>query len=717
MRTAKIKAGLPARPPAYDIMKKLAVLIASALVAIFALYSITDAYQALSAVQWASVAIVTATATILYIIFDREIIKGTTGRIAAVTASYALVAILLYHASAASVFRSDYWLLLNVFNSFGGFSTEALREISLFEIFGDTRFQPLAHLTMYIRHLIFGYNMYLYHAANIALHIVTGLLIYFILYRETRSASLSFLFGLLFIALYGHFDTVVWTYHIYIIIGAVLILACVRIMQDIDTEASLRRLVPVVLLSLFSFMLYEPAVAAPALLMLMIPWSATRGLGGDAFKRQLIKAVIVTGAAYFFYLCLTLYGTSLIGEGKKVTVGGLLTAENFIGGIKGVLHNLWYSTFLNNTGIETNTKLWDILYIYPQKALLSNPLNIIKVALGIFMIFCLRPTRKNWKIVSILLLITLSYIYVISLGRVHSNTILYFVSQPRYQYFTNAFFTLTAGILLWPLFKKQWFRPLLATILISFIFWNARSVTYWNAEIAEEMSFMDKPFYQMSEFTDNNPDAVIYTDFVPFNEARLYLGSEISMDLLFEGHLTKFKSRATHIYDGKTFKENPLYRGRELPAELGDFAISWMYKRLNEPEPWPDVVVLGSDDIYPKISVGADRVLTVSMIDAKSGKVQEVKLRHDLTLHWKPFAEIPPWRSFLLVKDGDELCLFIGGRRYDRARLQGPYKQWQADGRDLLGPHFTGKGGKSFVSAMLVELGTRDLSCKADILR
>ena len=124
-----------------------------------------------------------------------------------------------------------------LFNSIDGFSLKTLKDISFFEMFGHIRFQPLGHLLIFVRYLAFGNNILLYHILNIALHVSAAFLVFLVLKAFLKDTRFPFIFGLLFITLPSQFDTVAWTYHIYIILGTMLALSTIFLVyRYVETE-------------------------------------------------------------------------------------------------------------------------------------------------------------------------------------------------------------------------------------------------------------------------------------------------------------------------------------------------------------------------------------------------------------------------------------------------------------------------------------------------
>jgi hypothetical protein len=679
------------------------------IIAFFIIYTSISSYATIQPYQWFVVFFLLISSSAVFIFFEGGLLNDGKKGSGVVLIAYLVTAALLFHPTVNNVFRSDYWLIKTLFSSMGGLTYANLKSISLFEIFGDIRFQPLAHIVMYLRHLIFQDAVWLYHIFNIILHVITAFLVFLILKRLTREISFAFIFGLLFIALQSQFDTVVWTYHIYIILGAIFFLAATLL-----TLAYLEGKKPIylfiaVLMVLLSVFLYEPAIFAPAAIFLVVLFSGgTNEAGG--LKKRLVLAGALALAAYIIYFLVTLYGLSLIEKEDKISLAGLLSWRGIVLAVKGVIVNLLQTTFVKNLGASAVIDITDIVYVEFPDRLFKGFTNLIKIALAIFVILMFRFTGAKRRVIPIFILLAVSYIFVISFGRMQSNTIYYLVTQPRYQYFINAVLLVPLGLLLFKKFSDRDRRPVLAFALIAIFFWNSQNTLHANNRVATEMAYLDRPYYDIKAFLAEDPEAYVFLDHVPFNKKRFFLGSDIALEQLIDERLTRFVPRATHIYNGKTFVKNLAYRGYELPTELRDFSVSWAYLGSGKTPAWLDVVVVGSSTNYPRISVTQGGYVVVDMLNISTGKVDSYSLKH-------PYATIPGqnsysgWALMKVIRDGGRLCLYFNGSLVDTVSVKGSYRQWTADASGLHGSYYLGKGGASYVSNLFIEGENNALAC------
>lgn len=694
-----------------DSIKKNLPYATTAVAAGITLYTAYDSFNRLLAYQWALLAAVFILSAGIYIGLGRTALDRPLLRHAAVLALYGVVALFAYYPTITNLFRSDDWLLLALFDSVSGYSLDTIKRISFFEMFGHIRFQPLAHLMIYARYHLFGNNMVLYHIANISLHVMTAFLIYLTVMVFTKRAQFSFIFGLLFLTLPSQFDTVSWTYHIYIIVGASFVLLSVLLAEVYAEKGSIAAVSGAVLLAVVSLILYEPAALAPLAVVFAIAAidiSRDRALS----KKKLMTAAAFMFAAYVIYAMLAAYGVSVTKAKHAMSLTDLLKPRYLIASVSTLFLNLWESTFLKNIGIEPLFKVTDIVYINLPEDLYTNPVSIIRMIGGLFLLSLLRPSKRLWQITLVLVAIAISYMYIITLGRTISNDASYILSQPRYHYFPNAVLVAVAGLLLWPKFSEGGLKKAMVVTLFAVFLWNTEATVAANNMVTEGMQALDVPFYNIKDFFKKNPSAKLVLDFTPDAKGQFFLGSDTAMDILYKGRITKYVSRATHIYDGFEFRENPLYNpGASKGDLLQDFTVLWTYVHGSYYRLKKDVVVVGDSSTFPRITILPGDVLRVEMINAINENIDSYFFPfkrshdHDIENYWMVNAMV-------LVKEGDSLCFGFDGVVQDKARIKTPYRGWDKDGFGLFGDYYRGAGVSIYITNLYMLGDMAGYECK-----
>jgi hypothetical protein len=620
---------------------------------------------------------------------------------------YFIIALGSFYPVLYNTFRSDYWLIATLFNGQDHFSLATIKKIAFFEMFGDIRFQPFGHLLMYLRHLTFGNEVIYYNLLNLLLHTATAFFIYLILKILLENNLLPFILGGLFIVLASQLDVVAWTYHLYILVSTILVLAAIFLMVR-EGPKSATSLVASYSLAFFSLSLYEPTLLFPIMLFFLHWRTRENPMTGEA-RYSLIWVAATLGIVYGIYLINTIYGIEFWGgkRSSRMTFQDLLSLRNFADALIASLANFWESSFLKNVGVALDVQIHDIVYIFLDPNAYGDYLQILKIFLGL-LILSPMPAIKEKRILLVLLFASaFSYLFFISLGRVITNDSRYIAGQARYQYLPNALFLIVAGMIMSAKIKKVYWCRIFFIFLVLIFFWNTRNLILGNTEIALALSPMDHHYYALKHFLTRNPHAMLFLSFIPENKDKFFLGTDIALDLLFKGHTTKFLDRAAYIYDGKEFKKNPLYQNGHPDDSLPDFTIEWMYRHLAHLRPTREVVIIGREGVYPRIGMTPDGLVKIIMINRESRKLEEYVFRH-------PYGEKPGgWSSFVLEKNENAIAFIFDGALQEKIQLSGgSYSEWNKDGSDLLGDYYRGSGDVVFVSRLFIQLGSAKYGCE-----
>lgn len=688
--------------------KNYLVYPACILVGAFTVYTLVNSQITLFPDQYPLIIGVLALAYLLYRSLDTKVV-GSASSMAAVLSIYTITAIVAFLPTIHTVFRSDDWIILSLFNNLEGMTLASAKDIALFEMFGDIRFQPIAHFLLYARHLIFGSNMLAYHLLNITLHVLTGVAVFKVLSALTRDSKLSFILGLIFITLPSQFDTITWTYHIYIIVSTLFVLLSVCLALKYAGSPKKVFLFTALLLALVSMLLYEPAILGPASLLLIVSGLYLSG-SGSITRRDLILTISSVIGVYAFYLALTAYGLSLTRQNHSVSPSDLATLGNMAKAFMVTARNIWESTFIKNIGIPPNVEITDIVYLLTPKGLYTALPALGKIALGLFILSLFRPGRSDRHIAIALGVFAISYIYIISLGRVLTNSVMYVPSQPRYQYFPNALLLITAGIFLWRKFQDKGLRPLISVVIFAMLLWNLQNVVHANNLVAAATRPLDYHYYNIKGFFKSHPSARLLMTFTPETDRKFYLGFDIALDILFKDRLTKFSQKATHIYDGETFTVNRRYGADDFGDDLKDFTVEWLYFRRKNTVQTNPVRIIGPDRTYPKISITPDGLLLVEMLVAGTSTVHTFSQSYPPP---KPDSTSPVHVLHMIVeKDDNVLCLAYNGLLMGKMELKTAYRQWNGDGLGLYGEYFSGSGEPINITNLNFMPETAKYGCK-----
>ncbi|MBI5048519.1 MAG: hypothetical protein HZB54_06205 [Deltaproteobacteria bacterium] len=651
--------------------------------------------------------------------YDRLEHEAKGGKLLLVFLAYGIIAFTIFSPTIDNIFRSDYWLIAALFNTSRVLSLNDIKAIATFEMFGDQRSQPLAHLLMFARYKLLGNYIELYNVLNILLHIINGFLIFIILKKITKKLIVPSLFGIFFIVMPGHFDTVAWTYHIYIVLGTTFFLIILFLLLQIFDSRRLFYIYLSTFLLIFLVLFYEAFVLAPAVVLIFYILHVSLKYNAETFPKQQTGLMFYsTFFAYLVFIVTTLIVFNIAGARSNMKLMDLLSFRNVTMALQGSLLDIW-ETALKNINIGPIIEIKDIVYLHLPSLLISKWKDIFNLAVGIIVLCYFRITRGNMFLVLPLFIMLLSYLFIISLGRVHSNDIDYIVTQPRYQYFPNSLLAIIGGLLLWSENhqRKRKHAMIIMIGLLIIIGGDVRNTFLMERKVAEAMKPMTTHFWRIKKFVADNPDAKIFLKFVPDNKGVFSLGTDIALDILYAdtGKITKSLNNATHIYDSKHFLKNEQYHLNN--DNLGNFTIEFMYGPITNTLR-KEVIILGSDKIFPRVSLTTDKSILIKMRNTKTGLVDEYKFPFSPanSQEWLEHPVLKDWASIIIEKDGDNLCFIGNGILEKKVALNGTHRQWDKDGMDMLGGYYKGTSEVVFIMRSFVQVDDAKYKCsKQDV--
>ncbi len=505
-------------------------------------------------------------------------------------------------------FRSDEWYIAN-FARHAPTTLETIAQAASWELFGDPRFQPFSHLLLFLIHKVIGNAFVLFHLLSWVSHITVGLLIYAIVKELHGDKMTAALCAILFVTGFSHFDTVSWTYHIYIIHQTICLLVGFWVaLRDPSRLRWWQALIGGILVGFASYF-YEAGLAIPILIMMVMFWSnyAFRKPGlGSNLQNLFIFAVCVV-VAYGAFLGLHL---SSVGGQVSARVDTAL----LVGAAHNTLRGLWKQGVVGNLGFPPQYAFGDLFYLQGSHFEFLPILAIIFFLTAVICNLVARkslPRRENRKyLLLIFLACAVSYYGIIAIGRFN----LYVVTQARYFYLPDAFLVLAFS---WPMaaacpvelekYGKNsasgWRR--IGTMMVRPQTWamcgvcivitlNAFHVFAMCREIARIMSPVKKSIETVKHFSEM-PDGGkrLYVDFVPRNIGeRLFGGTHIALETCFSntGILTRQVPKAEYTFtmaDG--IISNPAFglqrpENRSFTLEFAQVMWGQLVTVINSPE-------------------------------------------------------------------------------------------------------------------------------------
>ena len=465
-------------------------------------------------------------------------------------------------------FRNDEWYIAN-FAHCAPFSVETIAQASSWELFGDPRFQPFSHLMLFLIHKVLGNAFILFHLLSWVSHILVGLLIYAIV-RELQDDKLTAaLCAVLFITGFSHFDTVSWTYHVYIIHQAICLLAGFWIvLRDPGQLRWWQTLAGGILVGLACYF-YEAAVVIPVFILILALRSYYLLKKSDPESKSQNLVVFAVCITVLFGGFVGLY-LSQMGD----QISGRVDTGLFSAASVNTLKGLWGQGVVGNLGFPPQYAVEDLLYLQGSRwgIVPTSAIILFLIALGIRLrsqgLDALRKIKKDWYLIAIFLGCAASYYGIIAMGRFN----LYVVTQSRYFYLPDVFLVLVFS---WPLAiacsgsdevlvhgKGRWRRVSAALVrpqawavcaVWAVILLNAVHVFGMCRQIALILNPVKTSIENVKQFCQtHSTENRLYVDFVPRNvDDKLFGGTHIALETCFgdRGVLTRHVWKAGYIYN------------------------------------------------------------------------------------------------------------------------------------------------------------------------
>jgi hypothetical protein len=491
-------------------------------------------------------------------------------------------------------FRSDEWYIAN-FARHVPVTLETLAQASSWELFGDPRFQPFSHLLLFLIHKVLRNAFVLFHLLSWVSHITVGLLIYAIVKELHSDKMIAALCAILFVTGFSHFDTVSWTYHVYIIHQTICLLFGFWVaLRDPSRLRWWQALIGGILVGFASYF-YEAGLAIPVLILVAMSCSKyeTRKSGHSSNSRSILAFVVCVVVAYGAFL-----GFHLHRVGSQISAR--IDTASVLGGGHNTLKGLWKQGVVGNLGFPPQYAFGDLFYLQGSHFEFLPILAIIFFLTAVMCNLVARkslPRTENRKyLLLIFLACSVSYYGIIAIGRFN----LYVVTQARYFYLPDAFLVLafswpmavagsfelenhsknSAGA--WHRIRRTIVRPqtwarcavcIVITLNAYHIFGSCREIAQIVSPVKDSIETV-RDFSRISGGTQR-----LYVDFVPRSMGeRLFGGTHIALETCFSntGILTRQVREAEYVYtkpDG--IVQNPAFRLQE--TDQTGFTIEFDY--------------------------------------------------------------------------------------------------------------------------------------------
>lgn len=352
---------------------------------------------------------------------------------------------------------SDYWpTMFYPFHSFEALPGPTWIHVLNIDPCEQMRYQPLSRIFYYILHSIFGSNYFMYNFFNLIFYYISMLLLYKFSLRFSENRPLCSFTVVLTTFLFSHFDLVLWSCHMYILIGLITFLLGFICYIDFLKTRNNKFLLFAALLFLAGMWCYEAFVLWPFAILIL---SSIKNLKKEIKNRQpgsFVSNFILLGTVYSTYIATFIY-TRSIGtyETPIYKYSALLKISNFLLGGLTVLFNTFYNTIILNTfpplafplQIKENLYLKGPLIKYFQTHNNSEAIFYVGAAFGLALLTCIfilfkKKYREELKVIFLFLFLMLTTPFITFSLRMVDNAYLYCITEFRYQFIPNIFLIL-----------------------------------------------------------------------------------------------------------------------------------------------------------------------------------------------------------------------------------------------------------------------------------
>lgn len=351
---------------------------------------------------------------------------------------------------------SDYWEIFHFFHSID----QRSGPVKLLHILNrdpceQMRYQPLSVVFYYILHLIFGSNFIFFNLFNFLFYFLSLICLYkFVLcfWDNKKSALLSAGF---FAFLFSHFDIVLWSCHIYIIVGfGMFLLGFIKYIEFLET-GKLRLLFLVVLCFLSGMWCYESFVLWPFAIVILLWRRELNTKEKRKEKREVRLSWLLLSVIYVCYFLFYWFTRSINTYPiSNYDLSDFLKIKSFISSGFLVLFNSLYNNIIVNIFPFISFPLEVRENIYMAGSILNciEKGKDLTVYLGGFfwggvliLFFCYLYKNKRFRelrILGFLVYLMLTELYIKFFCRVSTDNLGYPLTEFRYQYIPNAFIIL-----------------------------------------------------------------------------------------------------------------------------------------------------------------------------------------------------------------------------------------------------------------------------------
>lgn len=356
---------------------------------------------------------------------------------------------------------SDTWEMLYSFNNLNSFPGSAKwLHILNFDPVEEVGYRPLAHLIYYLIYMFSNPANIFFNIFNFILYFTSIVLLYRFSLYFIKNKFLAASFITYFAFLFSHCDIILWSAHIFILLGVCLFLVgYIFFIEYLKTNRT-SFLVITIPFFLLGTMCYESFVLWPFTIIFLAFISDFNTVKSPSITKKAVSMSLALAAIYSLGIMLFLFIRSLgTYENPFRSASDFFNLKIILSSGAMALFNLLYNTILVNIIpiIPFPLKVTENIYMagpvinyvhkYPQIVTFIDSFAAIGL-LVIFILFFRKKQFKEFIVIGLFLYLIISESFIVYLGKLGiSHTFAYCLSEFRYQYIPNAFFVLLIAYL------------------------------------------------------------------------------------------------------------------------------------------------------------------------------------------------------------------------------------------------------------------------------
>jgi len=349
--------------------------------------------------------------------------------------------------------------------------------IANYDPFERMRCQPLSRYFFYIMYLIFKDNYVLYNIVNFLFYFLSIILIYKLALFFVKDKILLFLFITYYAFLFSHFDIILWSWHLYIIIGFCMFLYGFILYINFLKTGKEKLLLGTTALFLGGLTCYETFFLWPLGILIL---ASIKSFKNESLPTKKINQlnIRILSTVYISYFLIFLFTRTLkTYSDSAYHIADFLKVNKIVPSLFLAVFGTFYDNIILNI-----FPLFSFPLLITENISLHGPtMELIRrnhifvygiasiwvVVIGIFLYYLKRKKyTEELKLVFFLFLLIFTEVYILTFCRLITNDFGFSLTEFRYQYIPNTFMILALIVIIDRFISSSGRNKLIALILV-----------------------------------------------------------------------------------------------------------------------------------------------------------------------------------------------------------------------------------------------------------